>query len=115
MASGFQSLHFNVTNRGEEELRRVGVRAMALRGGPPRAEADVTFNSDEAAARFYLSQMLQGDARPALRSLSAPQSPEVVPDMRMRDAQRSRLTETSTIRFVQTKASIPIFGSRVTV
>jgi len=119
MATGFQSIHFNVADREDDDLQAVGARPLALRGGGPAragtAEAAPGFNSEEAAARFYLSRLFGRDTRPSLRGLTAPERPEVVPDMRLRDSQRSPLTGTWTVRFVQTKATIPVFGSRAVV
>jgi bacillolysin/neutral peptidase B len=119
MTTGFHSIHFNVTDRADQDLEAVGARPLALRGGgPARAgapEAGPGFNSEEAAARFYLSRLFGRDERASLRGLTAPERPEVVPDMRLRDSQRSPLTGTWTVRFVQTKATIPVFGSRAVV
>jgi Zn-dependent metalloprotease len=71
----------------------------------------VAFNNDEAAARFYLTQVFARDNRPRVRGLAAPDQPEAVPDMRLVRAQDSPLTSTRLVTFEQTQARIPIFGS----
>lgn len=118
MAGGFHSIHFNVADKQDEDLRAVGTRSFALRGAAPAretAERGSDFNNDEAAARFYLGKLLARDARPAMRSLTAPEQVQVVPDLRLQDAQLSPLTNTRMVRFEQTKASIPVFASRAVV
>lgn len=74
-----------------------------------------TFNSDEAAARYYLGRTLNVDSRPSVRGLGAPDRPEVVPDLRFLGAEDSPLTHTRLASFDQTQAAIPIFGSRALV
>src|ERR1700693_3245463 len=109
MAGGFQSIHFNVADKQDEDLPGQGTRSFALRGAAPRAETaerGSDFNNDEAAARFYLGKLLAGDVRPAMRSLTAPEQAQVVPDLRLQDAQLSPLTNTRMVRFEQTKTSI---------
>jgi bacillolysin len=115
MVEVFRSIHFNVASESDETVEAAGARPIARRGAPLRAVAPNAFNDEEAAARFYLNNILQRDVSPTLRGLTAPERPEVVPDLRLRDTQRSALTKTSIVRFVQTKAAIPIFGSRAIV
>lgn len=118
MPTGFQSIHFHVIDQKDEDLTSVGARPLALRGvGPRRRLVDEapTFNSEEAAARSYLSRLLARDRRPSMRGLTAPDRPEVVPDLQLRESRRSAITDTWTVKFVQTKASVPIFGSRAVV
>jgi bacillolysin/neutral peptidase B len=115
MAETFQSIHFNVAGESDDSVRAAGTRPLLTRAGATRAPEASSFNTDEAAARFYLGNILAGDARPGMRGLTAPQDPQVVPDLQLRDSQPSPLTKTSIVRFVQTKASIPVFGSRAIV
>jgi bacillolysin len=115
MAETFQSIHFNVASGSDDSIKAAGTRSLVTRAGASRAPESTSFNSDEAAARFYLGNILAGDARPGMRGLTAPQDPQVVPDLQLRDSQPSPLTKTSIVRFVQTKASIPVFGSRAIV
>jgi Zn-dependent metalloprotease len=56
-----------------------------------------------------------GEAREAMANLSAPERPENVPDLQLRSVQQQALTGTRLVRFQQTQASIPIFGSNVVV
>jgi bacillolysin len=117
MANGFDDLHFHVANESDDDVRAAGSRPMAVRGAPRgRGVADdLASMSEEAAARRYLSHILGRDARASVRGLTAPERPEVVPDMRLQDTQRSGITNTNIVRFVQTKSSVPIFGSRAVV
>lgn len=115
----FESIHFNVVDRADHEVEALGALPVAVRGGGSAKGGPVSagsqFNSEESAARFYLGRVFERDARSAMRGLAAPASPEVVPDMKLRDTLRSALTGTSTVRFIQTKFSVPIFGSRANV
>jgi bacillolysin len=116
MAHEFYSIHFNVASGSDTDVEAVGARPLAVRSSrPTRTTASRTFANEEAAARFYLGNILRRDARPSVRGITAPNRPEVVPDLKLRDSQLSPLTRTSIVRFVQTKASIPIFGSRAIV
>jgi len=121
MTERFASIHFNAADADDIALDRAGTRPMARRTGRVLTEDKTAFESEEAAARFYLSNVFGGDERPSVRSLTAPNSPRVVPDLKLRDSKHSRLTDSSTqtqrsvLRFVQTKASVPIFGSSAVV
>jgi bacillolysin/neutral peptidase B len=75
---------------------------------------------------MYLSDFLAGPEQAApMRGLTAPGRPELVPDMRLRDVQTlpqqgalrraDEAPRTSLVRFVQTKRSIPVFGSSAVV
>jgi bacillolysin len=110
MPSGFEDLHFHIVD--ESGPRGVAARPRGLRGiASPSVESAP---NQESAARMYLSAMLGGqDQSPSVRGLSAPERPELVPDLRLRDTHTLR--DTSLVRFVQTKRSIPIFGSRAVV
>lgn len=113
--AGFESLHFSAALADDAEMARTGARPMARRSASPRGAAPNAFASEEAAARFYLSSALSNDARPGVRGLTAPQSPQVVPDLQLRDSRQSPLTGTSIVRFGQTKDAIPIFGANAVV
>jgi len=115
MSDTFHGIHFNVAGESDSAVESAGARPLALRAGPSRTTAPSFFTDEEAAARFYLGNILKRDTRPTVRGLSAPDRPEVVPDLKLRDSQRSPLTNTSVVRFVQTKSAIPIFGSRAIV
>lgn len=113
------SIHFNLADRSDEDARELGARPLRARdfgrGAADAPSGAQRFENEEAAARFYLSQALGRDARPAIRSLTAPDRPEVVPDLRLRDTRRSPLTQTSVVRFGQTAGAIPIFGTGAVV
>lgn len=118
MPNKFHSLTFHVHNKQDEELREVGVRPTAMRGaGRPRAADDPipTFSSDEAAARFYLNGVLLKDERESVRGLTAPERPEIVPDLRLVSKADAPLTKTRVLRFQQTRDQVPVFGSRAIV
>lgn len=80
-------------------------------GGMEEGPAEFSFTSDEAAARFYLDQLLQRDDSPALRSVVEPERPERVPGLVVESEQDLRAMGTHQLRFRQTHQDIPIFGA----
>lgn len=78
-------------------------------------EEEVTFNSDEAAARFYLDQLFDRDERPGVRGLTAPERPQVVPDLRLVETHAIPAAGTRVLRFQQFERDIPVFGTRAVV
>jgi neutral peptidase B len=124
---GLESLSFHFS---DGVLPRVLKRMRSGGIGPPR---EVLFNSDEAAARYYLDQLLRGDARPAMRGVLAVESPQLVPNLRMEKAQEIRwpaasmssiagnaapplkTKKTTIVRFSQVHHDIPVFGSSAVV
>ena len=118
MAKPFLNVRYHVAEKTEKELQPVMAHPRAMRGAaaPGRAAVPNTqFESDEAAARFFLGKVLEQDKRPIVRGLTAPQRPELVPDMRLQSVQNSNLTKTRLVRFEQTQSAIPVFGSQVVV
>src|SRR5262245_17985759 len=117
MPSGFAKVRFSVADKNDQELARVGTRGMAARGigAVRRSEASRTFESDEAAARFYLDRVFKQDDRPRVRGLSAPQQAANVPDVKLRVTQAVPSSNNRLLTFDQTKSAIPILGSRVVV
>jgi bacillolysin len=73
------------------------------------------FHSDEAAARYYLEQLVLRDKRPAIRQIAAPDRTAVVPDLRLVETQDAPATRTRILRFEQAHQRIPVFGSRAIV
>jgi Zn-dependent metalloprotease len=73
------------------------------------------FNSNEAAARFYLDQILQTDERAAARAVIEPERPERVPGLVVENEQDLRALGTHQVRFAQTYQDIPVFGARAVV
>ena len=113
MPSGFQDFQFHIADQLDGP-RGIDARPSALRGVRRSATAPETAPNQEAAARLYLGALLGDERQPTtVRSLAAPERPEAVPDLRLRDIQP--LKDTSLVRFVQTKRTIPIFGSRAIV
>jgi bacillolysin len=111
VADGFTTLQFHIAD--ESGPHGVAESRGTMRG-VARATAPETAPNQESAARMYLGVLLGGQDQPAsVRGLAAPDQPELVPDLRLRDTQTLR--DTSLVRFVQTKKSIPIFGSRAVV
>lgn len=111
--SQLQGLHYHA--RQEEAASR---SAESFRGQPPAGEADgpaLTFTSNEAAARFYLDQLLQQDDRPAMRSLAEPELPERVPGLVVDSERDVPALGTHTLRFSQTYRDIPVFGAAALV
>jgi bacillolysin len=126
MSAPLQSLHYHV---GEDPGLRPDAGAASLEDFPVAAE-DVAaasdsgmaeeaparaFTSNEAAARFYLDQILQRDDRPAMRALLAPDRPEYVPGLVVEGEQDLRPLSTHQVRFTQTSRDIPVFGARAVV
>lgn len=108
----FEKVHFHVDGKNAEDLRELGTRPRALRS---LGQAEIPFNNDEAAARFYLTKLFSKDLRRAVHGLTTSVSAGLVPDLRMLSTENSPLTKTRLVKFEQTHASIPIFGSRAVV
>jgi Zn-dependent metalloprotease len=66
--------------------------------------------NDETVARTYLDAILT-ERSGELFALTAPDRPEMVPDLRLTEVQDSPLTPTRVLKFVQTSKSVPIFGT----
>jgi bacillolysin len=118
MSSGFIKVRFHVAEKEDKELRSIGMRGLSQRSLGRASKFDdrsVSFNNDEAAARFYLGKVLHQDARSGVRAMSAPDRAEAVPDFQTARTQATPLTRTRLVQFQQTRHSIPIFGSRVNV
>ncbi|MGH3693637.1 MAG: M4 family metallopeptidase [Pseudonocardiaceae bacterium] len=119
MSTSLQTFHYHAAEDaglGPDETARSpeSFRSRALAG----MDADtptLTFNSNEAAARFYLDQLLQRDDRSALRSVVEPQRPERVPGLVVQSEQDLRAVGTHQLRFAQTHQDIPIFGASAVV
>jgi Zn-dependent metalloprotease len=124
MSAPLQSLHYHV---GEDpglppdataaslEDFRVPSAATAPDDGTGEDPPARTFTSDEAAARFYVDQVLQRDDRPAMRALLEPDRPEYVPGLVLEREQDLRPLGTRQVQFAQTHRDIPVFGARAVV
>ncbi len=118
MAGGFTKVHFHTADKNIDDLKAMGVAGLKQRGTGRRASAGArprSFDNDEAAARFYLSQVLNLDERPAVRGLTAPEQAGLVPDMHFVASQDIPFTKTRLVQFEQTQKNIPILGSRLVV
>ena len=73
MPAPLQSFHYHVgedAGLAPEEASRPAESFRAERpSGIDTEGAALSFNSNEAAARYYLDQLLQGDNRPAMRAV----------------------------------------------
>jgi Zn-dependent metalloprotease len=84
-------------------------------GGLESAVPPISFSSDEAAARFYMEELLQRDDRPELRESAELASPDRVPGLRVEGVTDLRALDAHQVRFAQTYADIPIFGAGAVV
>ncbi len=119
MSTSLQTFHYHVgedAGLGPDETAR---SPESFRGRAPAGmDEDAptpSFTSNEAAARYYLDQLLQRDERPALRSVVEPDRPERVPGLVVQSEQDLRAVGTHQLRFVQTYQNIPIFGASAVV
>lgn len=118
MTGPFINVRYHVAEKAKRELEPVTAHPPIVgRAGLPRGAfaRKTQFNTDEAAARFYVAKLLEQDKRPAVRALTVPHNPQLVPDMNLQEVQNLPLTKTHLVRFEQTQSSIPIFGSQVIV
>jgi Zn-dependent metalloprotease len=114
MARGFERFHYHVAEAAPEEDARNQPAFLGLRTIPPAdAEINAGFNSDETAARNHLTSLWSDSDSPTLRNAVAPERPELVPDLQLLDVHDLPPVGTRLVRFEQTYASIPVFGSRV--
>jgi Zn-dependent metalloprotease len=116
-AARLQTLRYEAALDEAVPPGETSVAPHSFRGGPAGDE-DVdaeTFNSDEAAARFYLDHLLVEDDRPMMRSIARPDRPERVPDLVLDSERDLTLTSTRQVRFTQTHRRIPIFGAKAVV
>ena len=106
--TGLQRLKYHVARDPEEQGRS---KPAARFRGPGEPEAMTgPFNSDEAAARFFLDKLMQADDRPSMRSAAAPDEPGTVPGMVLASQQELPGTGSHLLRFEQTSSEIPVFG-----
>lgn len=109
MPRGFEKLIINPSIPGAE---------------PPLAFVEprpgtLSFDSDEAAARYYLNQRIVNESRPTFWGLTddfKQPTPSTLPNLRLKQQpQKSELTKTTFVKFEQTKSGVPVFGSRAVV
>lgn len=74
------------------------------------------FETDEAAARFHLDQVLTAPSElEDFRDIVVPEDPALVPELRATDTQGSPVAGNRVVRFLQTHRGVPVFASRVVV
>jgi len=119
VSTSLQKFHYHAGEDsavGDDETAR---SPESFREPPPAGmDEDVysaAFNSDEAAARYYLDQLLQRDDRPEMRFVVQPEHPERVPGLVVESAQDLRALGTHQLRFSQTHRGIPVFGASAVV
>lgn len=111
--TGLQRLKYHVARDPEEQGRS---KPAARFRGPGEPEGMTgPFNSDEAAARFFLDKLMQADERPSMRSAAAPDEPGTVPGMVLASQQELPVTGSHLLRFEQTSSEIPVFGGEALV
>ena len=116
MANPFKSVRFHAMEKSKAEVDALtSGAAPVVRGFREATEPKGPAETDEAAARFYLSRVLGQSTSAVVRGLSASESPDVVPDMRLRDSNDRPQSKTRLLRFEQTHESVPIFGSNAVV
>lgn len=118
MSAALESLHYHVADDPTTAPDASARSRESFPGGAAAPEFDVPalpFTSNEAAARFYLDQILRRDSRPALESLVEPDRVERVPSLVLESEQDLRKLGTRQVRFAQTARSIPVFGASAVV
>ncbi len=112
MAEGFQRFHYNVADQPRDEGARPGARRGVRSVLLGEDDEEPGFPSDEAAARYHLSKLLETDARPGVRGITARERAELVPDLELLDSHELPRTDTRLVRFKQAHAKVEVFGSR---
>lgn len=118
MSSSLEMFHYHVAedpDTGADEP----ARSAESFGAPPPSGLEgaptLGFTSDEAAARYYLDELLRREDRAELRSLVEPERPERVPSLVLEREQDLRPLRTHQVRFGQTHQGIPVFGANAIV
>ncbi len=112
MPRGFERLTVSA-----EDLQRGPVPSLENAAAMMEEAGVVPVDPDaETAARAHLDVLLGRDDRSTLRALEAGPGPtDSGPGFSMLDERAVPLTETDVVTFVQTRNSIPVFGSRAVV
>src|SRR6476469_10349276 len=109
--SQLERLNFHVDRDGEPaDPPPAGVRGD--RGEPRPGPVTGDFETDEAAARFYLDGLIGGDVRPGVRGGSRPIE---ATDLKHLDTYRRGADDPRLVRFQQTDGEVPIYGAQMVV
>ena len=121
MTARFKKFAFHTTER---EGDRSMVMPTSLMGLPAAAEAmseevaaamPKPLNNDEAAARYYASELLGASGDEEMMEVVAPSVGEAVPSLDLLRTEESPLTGTRSLHFAQRAQSVPIFGTNAVV
>ena len=119
MSTSLQSFHYHVGEDAELGHDEASRSPESFRDPVPAGMAQeapaLSFNSNEAAARYFLDKLLQRDDRAALQSVLEPGRPERVPSLVVESEQDLRALGTHQLRFAQAHENIPIFGASAVV
>src|SRR3954467_265444 len=123
-----RAFHFHAEEQGRETLSpsdfvpAAAATAVLLgmegREPDPQLRAaleEKSFNNDEAAARHYLNAVWAQEQEGPLFEITAPESPEVVPDLQFGTVQESPTTNTRLLHFNQTANNLPVLGAKAVV
>ena len=122
--AGFTRYHFHAVDRsmtsmGPVAVGRVARAAASMEAVVPPVDAEaptITFHNDEAAARHYLDALWSGQTEaPTLVAATAPDRPEVMPDLHVTSVRESPITNTRVIHFDQSVNNIPVLGGKASV
>jgi len=79
------------------------------------AAESITFHNDESAARHYLDALWVPEEEGPLFDITAPESPAVVPDLRLGSVQESPSTNTRLMHFDQRVDNVRVLGAKAVV
>jgi bacillolysin len=128
--SRFKAYHFHATEQAvpmanEFDPGVLGIDAppstdfeIAAAGiGPidPPTPTSRTFLNDESAARHFMDSLWVSEASGPMFDITAPESPEVVPDLQLRKVQESPATNTRLLHFNQSANNVPVLGAQAIV
>ena len=117
----FHTFHFHADEAEIEGAPQVPpalggtIRALSLGEQPLEATKLMENWDDETAARHFLSSFLGGSNYEAIRQITRPERPEIMPDFKVESTQDPAFTDTRTVKFSQTSQAVPIFGAEAVV
>jgi len=112
--TGLQRLRYHVADDPDEQGTSRQAVTFRDRGG--RDDVAIgSFASDEAAARYFLEQLLLRDERPVMRSVAAPDRGLDMAQLPLIDQHHLPPTGSRIVRFAQRYQDIPVFGAEALV